>query len=91
MRELKELRTELDAIDREMTALLERRIGTAREVAVWKQAHGLPVLDAKREAEVLATRRALLKDPSLGPACDRFYRELMALCRAAEEEVTAGA
>lgn len=48
MRELRELRQELDGIDRELVHLFEKRMGVALEVAQYKAAHGLPVLDASR-------------------------------------------
>ena len=86
MRELQELRGELDGLDRELTALLERRLALAREIARAKAQRGLPVRDAAREAQVLSSRRAWLKDPALGDACDRFFEGLMALSRQVQEE-----
>ena len=50
---LEEIRSRIDAIDREMAALFVRRMGAAADVAAYKQAEGLPVLDAAREEAVL--------------------------------------
>ena len=47
--DLTELRTQIDAVDKELVALLERRFDVAAAIADYKQAHGLPVLDAGRE------------------------------------------
>lgn len=85
MRELAELRQELDALDQELVALFERRMGIAREVAAYKRAHGLPVLDTGREAQVIASRPAMLHDPALAPAVETLFETVMRLSREAQE------
>ena len=51
--ELKELRTQLDQIDRQMVSLFEQRMRVCEDVARWKLANDRPVLDASREKEKL--------------------------------------
>ena len=51
--ELKDLREQIDLIDREMVDLFIRRMNLASEVAEYKREHGLPVLDASRERALL--------------------------------------
>ena len=87
MEDLTGLRASLDAVDAELVCLFERRMALAGEVAAYKRAHGLPVLDADREARVLASRRAMLRDPALAGACDRLFTQLMALSREAQTRV----
>lgn len=53
MRELSDIREEIDRIDEELTALLCRRLDCAAQVAAYKEAHGLPVLNAERERAVI--------------------------------------
>ena len=79
MRELAQIRQELDEIDREMVKLFERRMTLCREVARTKLAQGKPVLDASREAQVLESRAAMLTDASLV--------EMMALSRQEQEKL----
>ena len=79
MRELAQIRQELDEIDREMVKLFERRMTLCREVARTKLAQGKPVLDASREAQVL--------DASLAEAVRALYREMMALSRQEQEKL----
>ena len=82
MRELAQIRQELDEIDREMVKLFERRMTLCREVARTKLAQGKPVLDASREAQVLESRAAMLTDASLAEAVQahRFKKgDLIAL------------
>ena len=49
MTELEAYRREIDAIDGELTRLFLRRMEVTGRVGAYKQAHGLPVLDAARE------------------------------------------
>ena len=86
MKELAELRLELDQLDREIVSLFERRMGVSRQVAQYKQAHGLPVLDAGREAQVIASRQALLEESSLAPAVGTLFETIMALSRQEQEQ-----
>lgn len=87
MRELAQIRQELDEIDREMVKLFERRMTLCREVARTKLAQGKPVLDASREAQVLESRAAMLTDASLAEAVRALYREMMALSRQEQEKL----
>lgn len=87
MRELAQIRQELDEIDREMVKLFERRMTLCREVARTKLAQGKPVLDASREAQVLESRAAMLTDASLVEAVQALYREMMALSRQEQEKL----
>ena len=50
---LEQARAEIDAVDAQLAALFERRMAAVLSVAQYKQAHGLPVYDAAREAVVL--------------------------------------
>lgn len=53
--ELKEIRAEIDSIDRELVALLERRMDAAALVAAYKKQTGMAIYDPGREAEKLAS------------------------------------
>ena len=51
--DLLELRNEIDKIDDELVPLLLKRMDVSRKVAQYKVEHGIPVLNEKREQEVL--------------------------------------
>lgn len=53
MKDLQTIREEINGIDRELVALFTARMRAVKEVAAYKQAHGLPVTDAAREAAVI--------------------------------------
>jgi prephenate dehydrogenase len=52
--ELRQMRDEIAAIDREVLGALNRRLGLVRRINEHKTATGAPAIDAKREAELLA-------------------------------------
>ena len=68
---LEQARAEIDAVDAQLAALFERRMAAVLSVAQYKQAHGLPVYDAAREAVVLEKAAARIQDPALRP----YYRD----------------
>lgn len=85
MKELAELRQELDQLDGELVALFEKRMAISRQVAQYKLAHDLPVLDSGREAQVIASRAAMLTDASLAPSLRALYETIMRLSREEQE------
>lgn len=87
MRELEDVRAELDRVDRELVRLFERRMALSREVARCKLAHGLPVLDAAREEQVLDSRVSMLNNPALGEDVRTLYVCIMALSRGEQERL----
>ena len=63
MNQLEEKRIEIDAIDKEMARLFERRMEACRGIAEYKRAHALPICDPAREAAVVAQHRSALPTP----------------------------
>ncbi len=54
MRELSEIRKDIDELDRELLKLFLKRQALSQEVAQYKQSHGLEIFDEAREQEKLA-------------------------------------
>ncbi|WP_048056129.1 chorismate mutase [Pyrococcus sp. ST04] len=54
MTKLKSLRREIDEIDRQIIALLEKRLDIARQIGEIKKNLGLPIEDKEREVEILS-------------------------------------
>ena len=86
MDELELLRQQIDDIDRQLTALFERRMHTALDVARYKREHGLPVLNAGRERQVVEKCVSLLEDKSLAEPLSEWMRATIAISRAAQEK-----
>lgn len=52
--EIEQLRKEIDAIDKEMLELFEKRMQVSTQIAEYKRVNNLPVYDGKREREKIA-------------------------------------
>ncbi|MBQ8654136.1 MAG: chorismate mutase [Clostridia bacterium] len=87
MRELTEIRMDLDQVDREIVALFEKRMGLAAQVAEYKIAKGMPVLDRSREDMVLQSRMSMLEDGRFAPGVRELFECLMALSRREQERL----
>jgi chorismate mutase/prephenate dehydratase len=81
---LSELRTQIDALDQELLALLNRRASLAHEVGEIKRVEGSPVFRPARETEVIATLQAANPGPLPPGGVASIWREIMSACRALE-------
>ena len=91
MKSLEESRAALDAVDREIVRLFEDRMMIARDVAAYKIAHGIPVLDRSREEKVLESRAAMLRDSYWTESVRALYESIMAISRAEQEKLVEAA
>ena len=53
MRDLSEIRAEINEIDDELIKLFTRRMDCAKDVGIYKKANDIPVLNRQRENEIL--------------------------------------
>ena len=82
--ELKDYREQIDAIDREIVRLFEARMGLSAEIAAYKKAHGLPVLQPAREQEKLEVLTATVGDDLKAPLRE-LYTKIFELSRAQQQ------
>ncbi|MEG2574398.1 MAG: prephenate dehydratase domain-containing protein [Christensenella sp.] len=87
MDDLEKLRTEIDLADAEIVHAFERRMDIAKQVAQYKIAHGLPVLDKAREEALIKSRENMLSNNELRNDVDRLYELLMSLSRERQREL----
>ena len=78
------LRERIDAVDREMLALLNRRAALALEVGELKKHEGSAVFRPEREAQVIDGLKALNAGPLQTQSVAPIWREIMSACRALE-------
>ncbi len=79
------LRSEIDALDRELLNLLNRRARIAQEVGGIKRGEGAPVFRPEREAQVIAQLRTGNAGPLHGDSVAAIWREVMSACRSLEK------
>ena len=60
--ELARCRQQIEGIDRELVALLAKRVALSKEIGAMKKVAGLPTLDPAREAEVIRRAAALARE-----------------------------
>ena len=90
MKDLNEIRKEINRIDSEMRKLFSERMAAAKNVAEYKIAHGLPILDATRETEVIEKNAALLEDEELRTYYVNFLQGNMAVSRSYQDMLING-
>ena len=67
----------INEIDREIVRLFEERMDVVRQVADYKDSHGLPVEDRTRETELMAQNVSLLSNSDYRPYYTRFLQSTM--------------
>ncbi len=87
VKELKEVRKEIDEIDQQLAVLFEKRMQAVVDVARWKQAHNLPVFDEAREKEVLEKNMARIGEAGLKEDFGSWMQEMMDLSKKRQREI----
>ncbi len=81
MRDLVEIRQEIDEIDKEIVALYERRMKDVEEVAEYKIEHGKAVFDKSREDEKIMTLGNLASSDFNRTGVEELFKQLMSMSR----------
>lgn len=87
MDELKELRGEIDAIDRQIADLLQQRMDITYRVGRYKQRNQMQVLDEQREKQVLDAKTALSDDPNMQFALTTLFETIMSISRKQQRQL----
>ena len=83
------IRQEIDQIDQELVALLEKRMVCVGQIVEYKEQKGLPVLDQGREREVLEKVDSLVMDEQYRTTIQAQFQDMMKHSRTYQEEVRA--
>ena len=81
---LADLRIQIDALDQELLALLNRRAGLANEVGEIKSVEGSAVFRPERETQVIHNLQQSNPGPLKPEGVAFIWREIMSACRALE-------
>jgi chorismate mutase/prephenate dehydratase len=74
-------RAEISAIDRELVALVNRRVAAVARLKRYKDEHGIAFVDPHREEQLLAERLRENEGPLSEEGLRAFYEELLALTK----------
>ena len=78
------LRIQIDALDRDLLALLNRRATLAQQVGELKKREGSVVFRPEREAQVIDGLKTVNPGPLQAESVAPIWREIMSACRALE-------
>lgn len=84
MKDLNQCRKEIDEIDKELVALFEKRMDIAINVAEYKKENKLPILNTKREEEVIDKNVGALKNKEYSYIARKFFANMMELSRSVQ-------
>ena len=85
MRNLEEIRLEINEIDEKLIKLFTQRMECAREVGLYKKENNIPILNADREQEILD--EMLVRGGEFGYASQLLYSNIMELSRALQHNI----
>ena len=81
MKDLNEIREEIDQIDSQIVALYEERMRRAADVAKYKISVGKQVLDKQREAQKLDKLKALVQEEENRYGVGELFEQIMSMSR----------
>ena len=81
MKDLKEIRAEIDSVDKELVSLYEKRMSLTEQVADYKLSTGKKVFDKAREEEKLEKVTSMVDDPFLKRGTRELFEHLMSMSR----------
>jgi chorismate mutase/prephenate dehydratase len=83
--EIAKLRREVDAVDDELAALIQRRAGLAQKIGALKD--GAPAYRPERESEILRRVAGVKPGPLPSDRMIAVFREIISACRALEQAI----
>ena len=90
MSELDEIRLSINKIDKEMAAAFTKRMELCGQVAEYKRSHGMQVLDAGREREVLERNSAYVESEMLKPYYMQYMQSVMDISKRYQHRLLEG-
>lgn len=85
---IKKLRTEIDGVDQQLLALLNRRASLVKQVGVLKTRAGQDFYIPHREKKIIAGLTRGKTGPLSATAIEAIFREVLSACRALESRIT---
>ncbi len=85
--ELAAARLQINAIDKELAHLFEKRMQAVKQVVQYKHQHQLAIFDASREEEVLVRNTALINDENLKKYYKKYCLMQMDISKEYQEEI----
>lgn len=84
---MEKLRIQIDVIDQSMLNLFLERMQVVKKVAEHKAEKDLPVLDKKREQEIIEKNLNRISDLVIKELYEKFYKELLKVSKEYQERI----
>jgi chorismate mutase len=84
--EIESLRGQIDALDRQIIALITARVGLVLQVGEFKRQHGIAVYDATRERDILDNLASLAQPPLEPGSVRRIFERVIDEARHMEQQ-----
>ncbi|MCR5357467.1 MAG: chorismate mutase [Lachnospiraceae bacterium] len=88
MDKLTEARQSIEQIDKEMARLFVKRMGCSEQIAQYKSANGIPILDSGREKELIAKNEEYVENENLKPYYRHFMKSVMDISKQYQHKLT---
>lgn len=86
MKDLNQCRKEIDEIDKQLMILFEKRMDIVINVAEYKKDNNLPILNYKREEEVINKNVGNIKNKEYEHIARKFFEDLMEVSRRLQDK-----
>ncbi len=90
MNKLENARKKINEIDAKMAELFLERMQACADVADYKKEHGLPILDASREATVIQNNSQAIENDEIRGYYADFLKDVMAISRRYQQRLITG-
>ena len=87
--DMKDLRTQIDEIDRGLVDLITRRFAVVRDIAAYKAKNNIPIHDPARERQKLNDLADSVGE-ELAPSMDALFSLIFDLSRSEQHRIIAG-
>ena len=84
---LEEDRKEIDAIDKQIAQLFEKRFRIVKDIIDYKIENRLPILDSGREAEIIAANCDRVEDDDIRYYFRRMYTDMIELSKEYQTDI----
>lgn len=87
MNELENLREKIDAIDKEMIVLFEKRMDVVADIAAYKIKNNLPVLNQNREDIVVSKVKSTVKNKNYADSAADLIKNIMEISKKFQQKI----
>ena len=84
---LEEIRKKVDIIDEDIVRLIAERMSYVSRIKEYKNKNNLPIYDAKREADILDSKKIIAKELGVdSELVEKVFSAIMEVSRKAQEK-----